>query len=220
MIGHLVRIPERTREALLRDPQQLLPLLRERPAAARKPAARAPKPGLAFRPGFLTRLFSSRPGGVSTLAPPAPPPPATTRLPAPRGLPPIPMEDRLDQDKAWHVHHFLLTGSDWEGPFPASFILNGGKTLGDVDVGHGPAHCFSPAEVEAISAHVQRYDDAALRARFDPTVMAQLEIYPNIWDRGYDMDEEWEYFSVSFADMQIFLREAATRKMALLVYVG
>jgi hypothetical protein len=74
--------------------------------------------------------------------------------------------------------------------------------------------------VEAISAHVQRYDDAALRARFDPAVMAQLEIYPNIWDRGYDMDEQWEYFSVSFADMQIFLREAATRKMALLVYVG
>ncbi|MCW1916341.1 YfbM family protein [Luteolibacter sp. GHJ8] len=221
MIGHLVRIPDRTREALLRDPHQLIPLLRERPAPARKPAARAAKPA-APRQSFFTRLFSPRHGGsgVSTLAPPVLSPPATTRLPAPRSLPPIPMDDRLDQDKAWHVHHFLLTGSDWEGPFPSSFILNGGKTLGDVNVGHGPARCFSPAEVEAISAHVQRYDDATLRARFDPLVMTDLEIYPNIWDRGYDMDQQWEYFSISFADMQLFLHEAARKKMALLVYVG
>jgi hypothetical protein len=211
MIGHLVRIPDSTREALLRDPHQLLPLLRERPA----PAGAGRPADSAIRQGLFTRLFGGRQSGVSILAPPAKPKPQL-----PRGLPPIPTDDRLDQDKAWHVHHFLLTGSDWEGPLPASFILNGGKTLGDVNVGHGPARCFSPQEVEAIAAHVKRYDDASLRARFDPELMAYLEIYPNIWDRGYDLDERWEYFSVSFADMQIFLHEAAARKMALLVYIG
>jgi hypothetical protein len=215
MIGHLVRIPDRTREALLRDPHQLLPLLRESPAAAPRPAARSPKP-LAARQGLFARFFGTRQTAVSTLAPPVKPKPNPQ---APRGLPTIPQEDRLDQDKAWHVHHFLLTGSDWEGPLPASFILNGGKTLGDVNVGHGPARCFSPQEVEAIAAHVKRYDEASLRARFDPELMAHLEIYPNIWDRGYDLDHQWEYFSVSFADMQIFLHEAAARKMALLVYI-
>jgi hypothetical protein len=217
MIGHLVRIPDSTREALLRDPHQLLPLLRERPvpAGAGRPAARAAR---AIRQGLFTRLFGERQSGVSTLAPALPR--VKAAAPERRGLPPIPADDRLDQDKAWHVHHFLLTGSDWEGPFPSSFILNGGKTLGDVNVGHGPARCFNPQEVEAIAAHVKRYNEASLRARFDPALMTHLEIYPNIWDRGYDLDQEWEYFSVSFADMQVFLHEAAGKKMALLVYVG
>src|ERR1700722_3238791 len=53
----------------------------------------------------------------------------------------------LDVDKAWHGLHFLLTGTAWEGAPPLDFIVKGGRQIGDVDVGYGPARAFSSADV-------------------------------------------------------------------------
>src|SRR5690349_11334743 len=59
-------------------------------------------------------------------------------------------ENRLDLDKAWHGLHFLLTGTDWGGTPPLNFIVAGGETIGDVDVGYGPARAFTPEQLAEI----------------------------------------------------------------------
>src|SRR5512135_1798793 len=56
----------------------------------------------------------------------------------------------LDVDKAWNGIHFLLTGDAQHGTPPLGFIV-GGKPLGDIDVGYGPARGFDAAEVRAIA---------------------------------------------------------------------
>jgi hypothetical protein len=50
--------------------------------------------------------------------------------------------------------------------------------------------------------------------------MAELEIYPSIWEHNAHLDEEWEYLVDGFRRMKQFVREAAAKKMALLVYLN
>ena len=94
----------------------------------------------------------------------------------------------LDVDKAWHGLHFLLTGTAWKGPPPLDFIVKGGRQIGDVDVGYGPARAFSSADVRVIAAALRPIGPADLEARFDPAAMSQLDIHPSIWDRPREED--------------------------------
>jgi len=138
-------------------------------------------------------------------------------------LTPIPEADTMDLDKAWHGLHFLFTGSDWEGDFPGGFIVTGGEPVGDVDVGYGPARSFTPDEVGKIAKFLESQKETDLRQRLDPEKMAELEIYPDIWDRISNPDEEneeWDYLLDGFRRMKQFIQEAATKRMALLVYLN
>jgi hypothetical protein len=96
-------------------------------------------------------------------------------------------EDRkLDLDKAWHGIHFLLCGSAWRGEMPLGFILVGGTQVGDIDVGHGPARVFRPAEVAGIAEALEPITKSELRSRFNGKVFAKHEIYPDIWREPLD----------------------------------
>ena len=61
----------------------------------------------------------------------------------------------FDIDKAWHGIHYLLTGTAWEGAAPLNFLVAGGRPVGDVDVGYGPARAFSGAEVVGFRPEVK-----------------------------------------------------------------
>lgn len=50
--------------------------------------------------------------------------------------------------------------------------------------------------------------------------MAELEIYPSIWQHNPNLTEEWEYLVDGFRRMKQFVREATSKKMALLVYLN
>ena len=132
----------------------------------------------------------------------------------------LPPDDVMDLDKAWHGLHFLFTGSDWSDDFPEGFLVACGKPVGDVDVGYGPARSFSPSEVEEIAAFLEAQKEGTLRQRLDPKAMAELEIYPGIWAEDTNLDEEWEYLLDGFRRMKEFVREAVSKKMALLVYLN
>jgi hypothetical protein len=53
----------------------------------------------------------------------------------------------LDLDKNWHVIHYLLSRTPWEGPMPQASLM-GGSEIGTVDVGYGPARLLNPQQVE------------------------------------------------------------------------
>lgn len=53
-------------------------------------------------------------------------------------------------DKAWHGIHFLLTGSTWEGEKPLNFLISGGETIGEIEVGYGPARSIKSVDVKKI----------------------------------------------------------------------
>jgi hypothetical protein len=73
-------------------------------------------------------------------------------------------DEEDDVDKAWQGLHFLLTGSAWNGEPPLNFLVSGGREIGDVDVGYGPARGFTSTEV----AESRRHWDRSRRPIFAP----------------------------------------------------
>lgn len=125
-----------------------------------------------------------------------------------------------DLDKAWHGLHYLFTGSADTGDFPWGFLIVGGRTVGNIDVGYGPARVFSSAQTKEILAALSTLDEDQLRGRFNPSEMTAKDIYPEIWSRG-DPDEETigyllEYFSI----LRGFLQQAAEAKVGIVVYLS
>lgn len=200
MIGNLARLPANTCEALHRQPELITALLYPEMASTATPQASG---------GFLGRLF-----GKNKPTAPSPAPKPTTE--------PLKNEDRTDLDKAWHVLHFLFTGSDWEGDFPQGFLVSCGKPIGDVDVGYGPARSFTPEEVQKIATFLDAQTEASLKAHVDWKKMEELDIYPSIWteERKQDWDDEWEYFLENFRTVKQFVKATAERKLALLIYLN
>ncbi|WP_257451100.1 YfbM family protein [Archangium lipolyticum] len=129
-------------------------------------------------------------------------------------------EDVLDIDKAWHGLHFLLTGTDWGGKPPLNFIVAGGETVGDEDVGYGPARAFTPEQLAEISRALDGISSDALRQRFDPAKMMELDIYPSIWDRDPADDDTLGYVLEHFELLKPFLRKGVERGLGALVYMS
>ncbi len=130
------------------------------------------------RPGLLSRLFGA---GASPQLAPAPPPLALG-----------PGEGDLgvlgDFEKSWHGLHYLLTGTAWEGAPPLNFLLAGGHEL-DIELGQAPVRAYTSAETRSIATALAAQTTEEFRARFNPTEMMQLEIYPEIWERPEEPDD-------------------------------
>ena len=115
----------------------------------------------------------------------------------------------LDLDEAWHGIHFLLTGTAVEGQAPLDFLERGGREVGEVDLGYGPARCFDAEQVRAIAQALDPVGAEQLRARFDPERMRMLEIYPDIWDGQQGEQDPLAYVLSYFAELKSFLARVA-----------
>ena len=120
-------------------------------------------------------------------------------------------------DKAWHGIHYLLTGTADEGEPPWTFLVSGGRTVGDIEVGYGPARVFTSAETNVISKAIVPLTDDELRARFSPADMTAKKIYPHIWSRGSPDQETIGYLLEYFALLRGFLRQAAEAKVGIVL---
>jgi hypothetical protein len=143
---------------------------------------------------------------------------------------PVAIEDFLDEsdesggeediDKSWHGLHYLLTRSAWEGDPPLNFLVTGGREIGDVDVGYGPARGFTSAEVAEIAGALGQISTDDLRGRFDPEQMMKAQIYPEIWDRDPGEDDTLGYLVEYFEGLKAFLQRTAASGSALVVYLN
>lgn len=124
-----------------------------------------------------------------------------------------------DLDKAWHGIHYLLTGTAWEGSKPLDFIVSGGRAVGDIDVGYGPARVLSAAETRGAHDALLRLTDDELRGRFRPADMMTKEIYPQIWDSPPAEDDTLGYLLEHVQVLRDCLARAVEQRLGLLVYI-
>lgn len=122
-------------------------------------------------------------------------------------------------DKAWHGIHFILTNSDWEGDEPLCFLLSGGRSVGDIDVGYGPARALTSDQVAAFDSALEKIDETEFRKRFNPKAMSDNEIYPSIWDRTEDEDDTIGYLCSYFDDLKIFLKTTSQTRKGMIVWM-
>ena len=127
---------------------------------------------------------------------------------------PVDVADKADIDKSWHMIHFMLTGSDWEGEFPAGFLVANGKTVGEVDIGYGPARSFSSEETKSILQHLNGVSEAELRAGFKREDLARLNIYPNVWDDDSRVEEFRDEAEANLDEIKQFLEVTVERGWA------
>ncbi|MEY4385230.1 MAG: hypothetical protein RLY20_513 [Verrucomicrobiota bacterium] len=160
------------------------------------------RPAPTPKPSLLARLFGA---GQKTSAP---------RDDWKPSEPPKP----FDVDKAWHGIHFLLTGSDWEGEGPLAFVLCGGREINE-DLGYGPAHGFTSAEVHAIDAALRDITGPALYEKADPADFKKHDLYPDVWEHE-PKDECIGYVTTYFDDLKKFVHETAQANRALIAYIG
>jgi hypothetical protein len=132
----------------------------------------------------------------------------------------VPSEKAIafDVDKAWQGIHFLLTGSDWEGDGPLAFILHGGREIAE-NLGYGSPHGFTSVEVRAIDDALQKINADALCEQADPAKFAELELYPQIWDRE-PKQECVGYVIEHLKALQKFVGETAKTGRGLIAYLG
>ena len=156
------------------------------------------------RPTFLSKLFGRRqeapPAGDLELS-------ATERA-------------DCDVDKAWHGIHYLLTGTAWKGKPPLNFLVCGGRAVGKIDVGYGPARVLTAEETRKTCEALRTVTDTDLRARFDPTDMMAKQIYPEIWDRSAEDDDPLGYLIDNIQTLRRFLDQAMARRLGLVVHLS
>ena len=98
-----------------------------------------------------------------------------------------PEGQKLDLGRAWLGVHYLLTGTADGGEPPIDLLVRGGETVGDVEVGHGPARALRAANVAKASEALAGVDPAALEARFDAEDMIEKDI-PGSFDDYVEND--------------------------------
>ena len=132
--------------------------------------------------------------------------------------PPQHREDYTDLDKAWHGLHFLFTGTAWEGPEPACYLVKGGEDIGDEDA--GAARALDPPRVQHFARFLDSLSREELTRRYDPPRMVELEIYPEvIWTRPHERQENLDYLLENFEILRRFVRSVAERGDGLIVSV-
>lgn len=129
--------------------------------------------------------------------------------------------ETVDLDKMWHALHFLLSGEAWEGQAPGSQVIMGGEATGP-DLGYGPPGLISPSEVSTINTFLQTLPADYIQQKFDPQLLGQNEIYPNIWG-GMDADETGEMIDELqgyLDELSAFYRKAAENGWGVITYLS
>lgn len=129
-----------------------------------------------------------------------------------------------DIDKAWHGLHYAFSGlSDEGGTFPSNFVL-GGRAIGKVDVGYGPARCFTSEEVRDIEAFLSQFSKETLAEKVTAASITDADIYPfsggQVAEIEASLPEALDYLGEYLEEMANFIAKAARKDAALIVYLN
>jgi hypothetical protein len=152
---------------------------------------------------FLSKVF-----GQSRKDPP----------PSRKKLQPIGENETFDLGQAWHVLHYLFTGSTDGGKWPAAFIMSGGQEVGP-DLGYGSPRLLTPEQSRDVAAFLS----AQTFQSFDAAYIAQdIEAAQVYWkastepaDRQRQLEELWGVAQ----DLQVFVGNLAQTRSPALVHI-
>lgn len=123
----------------------------------------------------------------------------------------------MDLEKSWHGIHFILSGSDAEGNPPLDFLLCGGRYIGDIDVGYGPARALTSSELANVNMALEHIDTDEFKSRYNPESMSANNIYPAVWDRKEEYDENLEYMLGYYVAMKDFINDICKKGEGVII---
>jgi hypothetical protein len=125
--------------------------------------------------------------------------------------------ERVVLNKAWHAIHFVLTGSRLGGEEPLNFLVSEGTSVGEVDVGFGPARVLTSEQVRNIDAALAPIEPHEVARRVDVKLFDAEAIYPGNWQRnGYGVD----YVVSNYREMRELIARTAQQGRGLVLYIN
>ena len=121
----------------------------------------------------------------------------------------------LDLDKSWSMLSFLITKKFKDSEF--GFLTKSGETVGDIDLGYGPARYLSPDSVRKIVRH---FGNTSIKDLWQGLALADVpekERYPFSVDEP--LEEVLENLSTHFAKLKDFLARTTKLGRGILVYM-
>jgi Domain of unknown function (DUF1877) len=113
----------------------------------------------------------------------------------------------------------LLTGTAEEGVPPANFLVSGGREVGDVEVGYGPARGLTSRETRAARDLLNSTEDDELGRRFNPEDMLAKKIYPDIWAGDPAEQDTLGYLIEHVRSLRGFLNQATDAGLGVVLYL-
>jgi hypothetical protein len=98
--------------------------------------------------------------------------------------------------------------------------VTGGEQIGDEDVGYGPARLLRPLEVATFAAALTEISPEEFRRRYNPEAMQTAEIYPDIWARTDEREENFQYLLEYFEQLKEFAVSAHERGNGVIIYLS
>jgi len=128
-------------------------------------------------------------------------------------------EDLIDLDKSWNGVFYVLTGQNIDNlDHPLAKALFSGMLVDeDQDLGYGPGHFVTAAEVRELSHGLTALTRSDLNNRFDPVRMDQLDVYPAFWAEDAS---SFEYIWEHFVSLREFYRKAAEANQAVVTFIS
>ena len=121
----------------------------------------------------------------------------------------------LNLDSNWHVLHYFLSRSAWEGSIPEGALM-AGVELGSVDVGYGPAKMLIPGEVESFSNFLNSLSEKHFGAGITGAELVENEIYGGYAEWGKESTSSlWGYVE----ELKKFLSGAREAEEYVVMYV-
>lgn len=117
----------------------------------------------------------------------------------------------LELDKSWHVLHYVLTGTAWDGPQPAAALLTGGREVGE-DLGYGPARVLSATETQAFAQFLATQNETALVKKLNVPKMRSMDIYCADGDAEDDLNHY-------FPQLKSYVTDAAAKGQGLVIWM-
>jgi len=127
-------------------------------------------------------------------------------------------EEVIDLDKSWHGIHFLLTGSAEEGEEPLCYLIKGGEEISHGDFDLGPPRALRPKHIADWARAMSAISTDELRKRFDAKAMMEAEIYPTIWDRASEDDDNLEYLLINYEGLRSFVEQMNNERKGAIIY--
>ncbi len=125
-----------------------------------------------------------------------------------------------DLDKLWDGLRFILTGVSANSPRENSLLseaIQGTEMFTDDDDDEFIAYIY-PERAAEISAALDEFDIEKALAGFKPHVLAENDIYPDIWEDD-ETDELREELSESFCGLKEFYQSIADEGKGVIVSI-
>ncbi|AFL74299.1 protein of unknown function (DUF1877) [Thiocystis violascens DSM 198] len=170
------------------------------------------------------------PEAVSDLLGYAPPPTKSSFLsrifgksrndePSPRRkLDPVVESETLELNQAWHILHYLLSGSDAEGEWPSAFIMSGGHKIGP-DLGYGPARLLNTELSKEVADFLSAPSRQALNAAYVAQDIQAAKIYWQVASEPNERQRQIEELWSMVQDMRTYFDRTAQAGSSILVHI-